>query len=39
MCKFTIQPFEGGYVLTFHAPGNPCAFFATLADALAAVEE
>ena len=37
MPKFTIEPFEDGYVLTFHTAGNPCAFFPTLADAIAAI--
>ena len=37
MPQFTIEPFEGGYILTFHTAGNPCAFFPTLADAIAAI--
>lgn len=37
MPKVTIEPFEGGYIVTFHTAGNPCAFFPTYAEAVAAI--
>ena len=37
MPKVTIEPFEGGYIVTFHTAGNPCAFFPTYAEAVAAL--
>ena len=37
MPKVTIEPFEGGYIVTFHTAGNPCAFFSTYAEAVAAL--
>ena len=33
MTKFTIEPFEDGYIVTSRTAGNPCAFFPTLAEA------
>ncbi len=36
MPKVTIEPFEDGYILTFHTAGNPCSWFSTFAEAVAA---
>ena len=37
MPKVTIEPFEDGYLVTFHTAGTPCAWFPTYAEAVAAI--
>ena len=39
MPKIIIEPFEDGYIVTFHTAGNPCAFFPTYAQAVASLSE